>query len=126
MAKIATHRIENLTNSPYPMRTTHGYDRIIPAFTAVEDTPHESFFTNLNKHFWSVKELELSDEVREALEQQKKAEDDRAAALLAHDAALAKAAEEEAIAEAKAAEERAKADAEELAKVEADKKAAKK
>lgn len=119
--KIPTHEIENLTNSPYPMRTKAGYDRIVPAFTKVTDIPAESFLENLNKAFWKVTELELSDEVREALAAQAEAE---AAANKAHEeeeARIVKQAEADAVIAAQEATKAAEAD-----KAAADKEAAKK
>ena len=65
--KIPTHSIENLTNSPYPMRTKAGYDRIVPAYTKIEDIPADAFMQNVNPNFWKIEPLALSDEAKAAI-----------------------------------------------------------
>lgn len=104
--KIPTHEIENLTNSPYPMRTAAGYDRIVPAFTKVNDIPAPSFFENLNKNFWKVTEIPVSEELKQALAEQAEAEAAAKKAQEEADARIVKQAEEDAI---KASEEATKA-----------------
>ena len=114
--KIPTHSIENLTNSPYPMRTKAGYDRIVPAYTKVEDTPADAFMQNVNSNFWKIEPLVLSDEAKAAI----LAQEEAAQARINEEARMVAQAEQDAI------DAQAAADKEATDKAAADKKAEKK